>query len=108
MTGNELLMILGMMGVTFGIRYLLFAIAGRIKIPFFIEASLKFIPPAVLIAITLPVVLLPEGEWRLSVANPYLVSAVIAATAGALTRNLLATIAVGLVSFFLYKMLILV
>ncbi|HSO63195.1 MAG TPA: AzlD domain-containing protein, partial [Desulfobacterales bacterium] len=48
MTANEGWMIAGMMAVTFGIRYFLFALAGRIRMAPWIEASLKFIPPAVL------------------------------------------------------------
>lgn len=100
MTANEWLMIAGMTGVTFGIRYFLFALADRIRLAPWIEASLKFIPPAVLIAIILPAVLLPKGDWQVSFSNPYLVSAVVTTAAGILTRNLLATITVGLSAFF--------
>ena len=103
MTANEWLMIAGMMAVTFGIRYVLFALAERIRLAPWIEASLKFIPPAVLIAIVLPAVLLPGGDWHVSFSNPYLVSAVVTTAAGILTRNLLATIAVGLCAFFAYR-----
>jgi len=103
MTGNEWLMILGMMGVTFGIRYFLFALADRVTLPRVVEGSLRYIPPAVLIALILPAVLLPKGEFHFSYANPYLVSAVIATGAGVLTKNLLATITIGLVAFFAHK-----
>jgi branched-subunit amino acid transport protein len=103
MTANEGWMIAGMMAVTFGIRYFLFALADRIRMAAWIEASLKFIPPAVLTAITLPAVLLPQGDWRLSFSNPYLVSAAAAVAAGILTRNLMATIAIGLSAFFAYR-----
>jgi len=103
MTANEWLMIAGMTGVTFGIRYVLFAVADRIRLAPWIEASLKFIPPAVLIAITLPAVLLPKGEWHVSFSNPYLVSAIVTTAAGILTRNLLATIGIGLSAFFAYR-----
>jgi branched-subunit amino acid transport protein len=68
-----------------------------------IEGALKFIPPAVLTAITLPAVLLPKGDWQVSFSNPYLVSAIAATAAGILTRNLLATIASGLSVFFAYR-----
>ncbi|RPJ11674.1 MAG: AzlD domain-containing protein, partial [Deltaproteobacteria bacterium] len=54
---------------------------------------------AVLTAITLPAVLLPKGDWQVSFSNPYLVSAIAATAAGILTRNLLATIAIGLAAF---------
>ncbi len=105
MTLAEGLMILGMTGVTFGVRYFLFALAERVRLAPWIEASLKFIPPAVLSAIILPAVLLPRGEWDVSLANPYLVAAVFTTAAGILTRNLLATIAIGLASFFAFRLI---
>jgi branched-subunit amino acid transport protein len=103
MTANEGWMVFGMMAVTFGIRYFLFALADRIRMAAWIEASLTFIPPAVLTAITLPAVLLPRGDWQLSLSNPYLVSAGVALAAGILTRNLMATIAIGLSAFFAHR-----
>ncbi len=106
MTASECILIAGMMAVTFGIRYVLFALADRIRMAPWIEASLKFIPPAVLTAITLPAVLLPKGEWHLSFSNPYLVAALVTTAAGIRTRNLLATIAVGLGAFFGYRLLL--
>ena len=105
MTAGEWGLILGMMTVTFGIRYLLFALAGRIAMPPLMEAALQYIPPAVLAAITLPAVLLPRGEWFVSWTNPYLIAALVATLAGILTRNLLATIATGLAAFFALQML---
>jgi branched-subunit amino acid transport protein len=105
MTAAEALMILGMTGVTFGIRYFLFALAERVRMAPWIEASLKFIPPAVLSAIILPAVLLPRGEWELSLSNPYLVAAAVTTAAGALTKNLLATIAIGLSAFFAFRLI---
>ncbi len=105
MTAAEVLMILGMTGVTFGVRYFLFALAERVRMAPWIEASLKFIPPAVLSAIILPAVLLPRGEWEISLSNPYLVAAVVTTAAGVMTRNLLATIAIGLFAFFAYRLI---
>lgn len=104
MTAHEFVLITGMAAVTFGIRYFLFTLADRIRMAPWVEASLKFIPPAVLTAITLPAVLLPKGDWHLSFANPYLVSALVATVAGVRTRNLLATIAIGLGAFFGYRL----
>jgi branched-subunit amino acid transport protein len=103
MTGNEWLMILGMTAVTFGIRYFLFGLADRIRMPSVIEDSLQYIPPAVLIAITMPAIFLPRGEWDIAFSNAYLAAAIITAAAGVITRNLLATIAIGLLSFFVYQ-----
>jgi branched-subunit amino acid transport protein len=106
MSTKEMIMIVGMMVVTFGIRYFLFAFADRIRMAPWIESSLKFIPPAVLIAITMPAVLLPKGEWHLSLYNPYLIAAIVTTAAGIVTKNLLATIAIGLAAFFIFKLLI--
>ena len=106
MSLNEWLLILGMTGVTFGVRYVLFALADRIGMPPWMESSLRYIPPAVLTAITLPAVLLPRGEWQVSFTNPYLIAAIAATGIGALTKNLLATIAVGLTAFFSYRLML--
>ena len=106
MTGYEWLLILGMMVVTFGIRYFLLAFAGQIRMPPLLEASLNYIPPAVLTAMTVPAVLFPEGELHLSYNNPYLVAAVVATAAGIVTKSLLATIAIGLLAFFALQFLL--
>jgi branched-subunit amino acid transport protein len=103
MTATEWFMILGMMAVTFGIRYVLLAVADRMRLAPLIEASLKYIPRAVLTTITLPAVLLPKGDWYLSFRNPYLIAAIITTAAGILTRKLLATIAIGLCAFFICR-----
>ena len=106
MTTAEWVMILGMLVVTFGVRYFPFALAGRIAMPPLMEAALQYVPPAVLVAITMPAVLLPHGEWFVSWTNPYLVAALVATLASILTRNLLATIAIGLTTFFAFQMLL--
>ena len=106
MTSSEWVMILGMVTVTFGIRYFLLAFAGRIKMPPLLEASLNYIPPAVLTAMTVPAVLFPKGELHLSYTNPYLVAAVLATAAGVLSRSLMATIAIGVFACFAFRLLL--
>jgi len=66
-----------------------------------IEASLKFIPAGGLDRhpTLLPVLLPHEATGHLSLSNPYLVSAAAAVARRILTRNLMATIAIGLSSF---------
>lgn len=105
MRGEEWVMIAGMTAVTFGIRYLLFAFADRWQLPPWLLGSLKFIPPAVLTAITVPAVLMPNGTLDVSPANAYLIAAVFSLLAGILSRNLLATIAAGLLAFFAHRLL---
>lgn len=104
---KEFLVVFGMAVVTFGIRYLLFAVHDRIDFSPIIKRSLKFIPPAVLTAITLPIVLMPEDKLDVSLANPYLLASILAVIAGIVSRNLLVTILLGLAGFFVFHWLVL-
>lgn len=106
MKAAELMMIAGMAAVTFGIRYLLLGLADRLRLPGWAAAALKYIPPAVLIAISVPAVLVPGGRWQPTLSNPYLAAALVTTAAGVLTRNLLATIAAGLAAFFVHRLLL--
>ena len=58
---------------------------------------------AVLTAIVVPGMLRPEGEWALDWHNAYLLAGLLSILVAALTRNLLATIAGGLLSFFVMR-----
>jgi branched-subunit amino acid transport protein len=73
-TTSEIILILGMMAVTFSIRYVLLAFSGKFSLPESVEKALRYVPPAVLTAIIFPAVLLPEGHWDLSLHNAYLPS----------------------------------
>jgi len=96
---DELLVILGMMIVTFGVRYPVLVLAGRINMrPRFIQA-LGFVPVAVLSAITLPMMLAPDKSLFISVDNDYLVAGVAAIVFVAFTRHLLLTIVLGMALF---------
>ena len=97
---NEFLLIAGMAVVTFGIRYSMFAVAGRIEFPAGLVNALKYVPPAVLTAIVVPAVLMPGGEGiNLSYTNAYLVGALVAGVIGWASKNLLLTIVVGMAVF---------
>lgn len=98
---NEFFMILGMMLVTFSIRYVLLAFSGRFSLPQSLEKALNYVPPAVLTAIIVPSVLISENKWFISWENPYLPAALAAALAGFLfpKRVLAASISSGLVVF---------
>ena len=106
MTTRELLLVLGMMAVTFGVRYPVLAMVGRLELPPRVQATLRFIPPAVLSAIVAPAVFAPQGELWLSYSNSYLVAGAVAALVAWRTRNLLWTIVVGMVTFWLWRWLI--
>jgi branched-subunit amino acid transport protein len=101
MTMQEVILIGGMMVVTFGIRYSMFVVAGRMAFPARLENSLRYVPPAVLTAIIVPAVFMPSGaEIVVSYTNPYLVAALLAFAVGWFSKNLLLTIVLGMIAFW--------
>jgi len=96
---NTWLLILGMLAIAFVIRYSFFAWPD-LRFPRAIEQGLHYVPVAVLTAIVVPGMLLPDGQWALSWDNAYLLAGLLAIAIAAVSRNLLATIAGGLLSFF--------
>jgi branched-subunit amino acid transport protein len=103
---NEFWLILGMFIVTFGIRFIMFAFAGKITFPTWLQQSLHFVPPAVLTAIIVPSVVMPSGEIDFSFNNVYLLAAVISIVISLVTKSLLKTIFLGMCVFLLLKILI--
>ncbi|MEM9945147.1 MAG: AzlD domain-containing protein [Cyanobacteria bacterium P01_D01_bin.36] len=103
---NEVLLILGMMLVTFFIRYVMFGASSRITLsPAFLSA-LRYVPPVVLSAIVVPEVLLSDGALSVGVMNARLVGAIAAIVISYVTRNLLLTIIIGMAVFFGWQSLI--
>jgi branched-subunit amino acid transport protein len=100
---NETLMIVGMALVTFPVRYIMFAMAGRIRFPLWLNQSITFVPPVVLTAIIAPLILMPNGQLDMSFDNPYFWAALVAGVVGFWRQHLLTTIVVGMVSFVIFK-----
>ncbi|RKF14252.1 AzlD domain-containing protein [Alginatibacterium sediminis] len=103
---QEFWLILGMFLVTFGIRYVMFAFANSLKFSPRLEQALRYVPPTVLTAIIVPAVLYPHGEFFLSWRNPYLLAAIISIVLAFKTRDLLKTIAIGMLIFFILRYLL--
>jgi branched-subunit amino acid transport protein len=99
MTTNEVLLVLGMALVTFGARYPVLVLVGKMPLPQPVLRALKFVPTAVLTAIIAPAVLYPRSDQlELRLSNEYLVAAVLAALVAWRTRNVLLTIIVGMLA----------
>lgn len=103
---NEFWLIFGMFVITFGIRFIMFAFAGKITFPIWMQQSLRFVPPAVLTAIIVPSVVMPTGTIDFSVDNVYLLAAVISVVISLVTKSLLKTIFFGMLVFLLLKLFI--
>jgi branched-subunit amino acid transport protein len=103
MTAEEILLVLGMFAVTFGVRYVPLALMGGVQLPPAAIRALKYVPAAVLTAIIIPEVLIPNREVRLALDSPYLLAAVVATLAAWRTKNMLLTIVLGMATFLLLR-----
>lgn len=104
---NEFVLILGMALVTFGVRYPVLALFGRIPMPRAMFRALRYVPPAVLAAIIAPAILYPSGqELQPGPANPALFAGLLAGLVAWRTRNLLWTILVGMAAFWFWRWLV--
>lgn len=94
---NYWLIIIAMGVVTFGIRLLPIVLLGRVEIPLVVQRALRFVPPAVLSAIVAPELLMPGGQFNLSLGNARLIAGALATVVAWRTKNVLLTIAVGMI-----------
>lgn len=75
---------------------------GERAMPAWMEVPLRYVAPAVLGAIVLPAVVMPEGIIELAPAvNPRFVAAVVAAVVAAKWRNVSLVIVVGMASLWI-------
>ena len=100
---NEVLLILGMALVTFAVRYPPLALVGRLELPERVIRALRYVPVAVLTAIIVPAVLMPQGELDLRLENAYLIAALTAVVVSWRTKNLLLTIVIGMGVFLVWR-----
>lgn len=103
MTQREISVIAGMMAVTFGVRYLLFGLGGRAELPPLVKRALRYVPVAVLTAIIVPMLLLPDGHWQLNWHNAYLAGGIATGVIAWRWRHLLGSIAGGMAVFVLWR-----
>lgn len=103
MTPTEIVLIAGMTLVTFLPRWGVMALLGRLEMPKPLFDTLKFVPVAVLAAIIVPEMFLREGQLALSWQNPMLMAGIAAGVVSWRSRNLLLTIAAGMLIFVLWQ-----
>lgn len=93
-----LLCVIGVL--TFTVRASLIVTAGRYRIPPALERGLRYVPSAVLTALILPQFLVADGELAIAPHNFRLVAGILAAVVAGVTRNMLATIATGMIALW--------
>ena len=105
MTREELSLIIGMMLMTFLVRYPLLAVLGRVRLPERILRGLRFVPVALLSAIIAPELLIRDRAPALTLANAYLIGGLVALLVAWRWGDLLATILAGMGSFMLWRVI---
>jgi len=93
-----------MMVVTFGVRYPVLALVGRYDLPESVKRALRFVPVAVLSALSAPMVLLQNSEWHISFTNAELVASIVAILIAWKSRHLLLTIVTGMIVFTVMRL----
>jgi len=100
-----LILILGGLG-TYLLRLSFILIFQHVKMPEFMEKILRLVPPAVFSAIVLPELLVRDGSIQFAVSNLRLIAGLLAAVIALKTRNVLVTIASGMVILWLLQYLV--
>lgn len=97
------LLVLGMGLLTFLLRLALVLGANRLELPPTLQQGLKYAPPAVLSAIIALELAAPAGTIDLTPSNFRLVAGVVATVVAWRTRNVLITIAVGMIVLWMLQ-----
>ncbi len=104
---NEVLMIVGMVLVTFAVRYPVLVLISKIPMPERVFRALRYVPPSVLAAIIVPSLLFPNGAaLSISPTNAHLVAGIASVLIAWRTKNLLLTIVLGMGIFLILRALL--
>jgi branched-subunit amino acid transport protein len=99
------LTIIGMGIITYTIRLSMILLLDKFNISDHFKQALRFVPPAVLSAIIFPELLQPGGSLDVSLGNDRMIAGLLAMIIAWRTKNVLITIAVGMVSLWLLQSL---
>ncbi len=100
------LMMLVIGGVTYVIRLSCIGLLGQKEMPALLLKALRFVPITVLPAIILPELFLRNNTLALSIQNPRWLAGILAAIVAWRTRNVLLTIAVGMIGLWVLEFVI--
>ncbi len=100
---REALLIVGMALVTFGVRYPVLAVSGKIDLPGPVLRALRYVPAAVLTAIVAPAVLMPEHKLWIGYTNAHLIAGMVTGLVAWRTRHFLLTFVIGMAVFLAWR-----
>lgn len=92
--------------LTFCMRFSMFSGLVRRPLPKAVEGGLQYVPTAVLSAIIAVALFIENGTQNISLVNHFSVSALVATVAALVSRSVLWTIAVGMSTLWLTKLLV--
>ncbi len=90
-------------GLTFSLRASFILTSGQVKMPVLFERGLRYVPAAVLSAIIFPAILVQDTAVQIDIGNERLLAGCLAAVVAGTTRNMLATITVGMLALWLLQ-----
>lgn len=99
-----LVMLLGGL-LTFGMRFSLIYLFGRLQVPETMRKALHYVPPAVLSAIIFPELFLHDGQLNLAPDNYRLLAGLVAVLVAWFSKNTLIAIITGMIALFLFQFL---
>jgi branched-subunit amino acid transport protein len=91
--------------LTFGMRFSLIFLFGRLEVPETMRRALHYVPPAVLSAIIFPELLYRAGSLDLTFGNIRLVAGIIAILVAGHTKNTLLTILAGMLALLILQLI---
>ena len=89
--------------ITFGIRFSLIYLFGRVEISETMRKALHYVPPAVLSALIFPELFIRNGVLNLSLDNHRMLAGVLAILVAWFSKNILITILAGMAALFLLQ-----
>jgi branched-subunit amino acid transport protein len=89
--------------ITYAIRLSFILFFSQRDIPSWLQRALRFVPPAVLSAIILPELLIQNAHLQLTFTNARLIAGIVAILVAWRTKNVLLTIAVGMLVLWLLQ-----
>ena len=91
--------------VAYATRIVMIAWLGRTRLAPQVQRALRLTVPAMFMAIVLPNVLTWQGQLALTLSNPHIPSALVAAVVAWRTRSMLWTIVSGMLVLWIWRMI---